>query len=122
MVACVTVVPFAVPQATLLGATVTAADPVFVGSATLVAVMVYVPAAWAANVAVRPLAVNVAVVGETLHETELLHAALAFTVAVSVDVAPIAIFVGVAATVTPETVHVGDTLPVCPSPLDPHAA
>src|SRR5882672_3933217 len=68
------------------------------------------------KVAVLPLGVSVPPAGVTLQVTAPEHAALAFTVAVKVEVAPVFIVVGLALTVTPLTVQV---LPPPPPPPVP---
>jgi hypothetical protein len=119
----VTTVPSVWPHAVAIAVTVTATVPLFVGSAVLVALMVYVPAAGAVNVAVRPLVASVPPAGVALHVTPPVHDALALSVATNDEVAPVLTVDGLALTVTPPTVHVGVPL-VVPSvaPSEPQAA
>src|SRR5262249_45718515 len=99
----VTTVPFGVPQATAACVTVTFAEPVLLGSSVLTAVMVYVPAVPEVNVALEPLGVSVPPEGDAFQATALEQVPVAVTVAVSVEVAPVATELGLAATPTAET-------------------
>jgi hypothetical protein len=122
LVACVVIVPFAWPHvAAETAVTVTAADPLFVGSAALIAVIVYMPALAAVNVADRPLGVSTPPAGDALHVTPPAHDVLALSEAVSVEVAPVLTVAGLALTATPLTVHVVELVGEPVVPLDPHA-
>jgi hypothetical protein len=111
-----TTVPLGCPHATAGAVTVTVAVPLLLGSAVLVAVMVYVPGVVAENVAVLPLGVSVPPAGVTLQLTPVAQDALALSVAASVEFPPLLIVLGLAATVTPDTVHVGTLLGLAPQP------
>jgi hypothetical protein len=98
--------------------TVTVAEPVLVGSAVLVAVIVYDATVDEPKVAVKPLAVSVPPVGVALHVTPVEQLAVALTVAVSDTVAPAFTEAGFALTLTLLTVQGG----VPGALLLPHAA
>lgn len=78
----------------------TVATPLLVGSAVLVARIVYDPTTGETKLAVNPLAVNVPPAGVALHVTPVEQLAVPLTVATNVAVAPVLTVVGLALAVT----------------------
>jgi len=116
---CVTVVPFAVPHASVAAVTVMTTEPVFVASAVLVAVIVNVPGFEEMNTAVSPFEITEPPL--VLHVTPVSQLELALTVAVRLLGAPVAMAAALAVTETPLTVQVGGVVVVVDALSEPHA-